>query len=268
MKIWLSIAKSLNVGYNKHVICPVCSAQGARPSCSINNNIGTWSMHCYKCKTTEIQDKGVLTLHEIQMQKEALARAKEPLHLSMPRTATPVFNTEGRAWLQDCGISASMARKYGLCFNEYTQGVILPCYNDRQQLTWLQERGVMPEAAKYRQPRSAKQGTWNNTLWGKSKVAVVVEDIASGVRISDATNDKVNAHALMGTSINDTQTVLLMHYDAVILWLDDDKAGDDARRAVRPVLSKFTTVKTIITKEDPKKHSNHEIQQHIISRLT
>ena len=267
MKVWLQVAKSLNVGYNKHVICPVCSSQGARPSCSINNNIGTWSMHCYKCKTTEIQDKGVLTLEELAMQKEALVRASQPLHLSMPQSATPVFNTEGREWLQDCGITNTIARKYGICFNEHTQGVILPCYGEGMKLTWLQERGVMPDAPKYRQPRSAKQGTWNNSLWGKSRIAVVSEDIASGARIAHATNDSLAAHALMGTSINDTQTVLLMNYDAVILWLDDDKAGEDARRKIRPILSKFTKVHTLVTKRDPKKYSDREIQKHIIDRL-
>lgn len=268
---WLEIAKRLPLQYNKHVVCPFCSAVGERPSASINNNLSTWSIHCYKCKTTKIQDKGVLSLEELRLQKEALAKANEPLDLFMPSAASTVFSQEGRTWLQNNGISNSMARKYGLCFNEETQGVILPCYRkngNTLDLTWLQERGVVEGAPKYRQPRSSKQGTWNNLPWGLSKVAVVTEDIASGVRISDATNDRLNAHSLMGTFMNDSQLRLLMSYETVVLWLDSDKAGKDAVRKIRPVLSMFTNVKNIVTAEDPKRLSNREILSHLKQVLT
>lgn len=268
MKKWLQIAKELRVGYSKHVVCPICSAQGDRPSGSINNNIKTWSLYCHKCKHIEIVDKGVLSLQELALQRAAILKAQEPLDLRMPKLVTQSFCPDGRAWLQDCGISDSIATKYGLCQNQETSGIVLPCYDTTTRLTWLQERGVVEGAPKYRQPRAEKQGTWNNCLWKKSRVAVVTEDIASSIRVASATDDNINAHALMGTTINDSQTVLLMKYDYVILWLDDDKAGNDARRAIRPVLSKFTNVRTIITKEDPKKQSNREIQKLIISQLT
>lgn len=263
---WLEIAKRLPLQYNKHVVCPFCSAKGERPSASINNNIRTWSIHCYKCKTTKIQDKGVLSLEELRLQREALARADLPMDLSIPLAASTAFSAEARTWLQNNGISDSMARKYGLCFNEETQGVILPCYKTTQnglQLTWLQERGVIEGAPKYRQPRRSKQGTWNNLPWGLSKVAVVTEDIASGVRISDATQDKINAHSLMGTFMNDSQLALLMNYEHVVLWLDSDRAGIDAVRKIRPMLRMFTKVTNITTAEDPKKLSNREILSHL-----
>lgn len=184
--------------------------------------------------------------------------------------ASPTFSPEARIWLQDCGISASMAAKYGICFNEESQGVILPCYTQQYgqlHLSWLQERGVVEGAPKYRQPSRSKHGTWNNELWAKSRVAVVVEDIASGVRMSEATSGNICSHALMGTTINDSQTALLMNYEHVILWLDDDKAGHNAVKVIKPILSKFTKVHKIVTKLDPKKHSNREIVKQLANTL-
>lgn len=271
MEPWLKIAKSLPLTWNKHIVCPVCSSKDARPSASVNNNINTWSIFCYKCKLAKIVDKGVLSLEELKLQKEALARANEPLIVQMPIQASVNFAAPAREWLQKCGISTSVAMSFGLRFNEATQGVILPCYTGEYmnpKLEWIQERGVIEGAPKYRQPSSAKTCTWNNqVMGGKVGLGVVVEDIASAIRISAATSNKVDVHALMGTQINDSQTLRIIRNNNVVLWLDDDKAGHDAARKIKPVLSKFSRVHSLVTDKDPKKYSNEEITKYIMSAV-
>jgi hypothetical protein len=161
-----------------------------------------------------------------------------------------------------------MALKYNICFNEDTGGVILPCYSPQGELQWIQERGVLPDAPKYRQPRAAKRFTWNNMYWGTSRVAVVTEDVASAVRVADACDNKIAVHSLLGTSINDAQIVLLMDYEIVILWMDDDKAGHTAVRVIKPLLSKFTKVVSLRTDIEPKQLSNREIQELLCKAIT
>lgn len=272
MKPWLKIAKSLPLQWNKHVICPKCSAKGERPSASINNNIHTWSIYCYKCKYVEIQDKGVLSLEELRLQKEALAKANEPLNIEMPLSASVNFTAPAREWLQSCGISVSTALAYGLRFNEETQGVLLPTYTGtpmQPRLEWIQERGIVEGAPKYRQPSASKRCTWSNKIMGASStLCVVVEDIASGVRVAEAVNNQIVVYSLMGTQLNDSQIVRLIEHEHIILWLDNDKAGQDAVKKMRPVLSKFSNVYNLVTEKDPKKYSNDEIQKYIMQTMS
>lgn len=62
------------------------------------------------------------------------------------------------------------------------------------------------------------------------RLIIVVEDPFSAIRVHNAGYDAV---CLFGTKLfNETRLQLIQHYDKILIWLDDDKAGDTGKRNI------------------------------------
>ena len=94
---------------------------------------------------------------------------------------------------------------------------------------------------------------------GTGSVCVIVEDIASAIRVGKVTS----AHSLLGTSVTTSQLSQLGEYDLVIIWLDSDGAGRSGATKLRRGLSLITETAQIVTNEDPKMLTEQQIRQEL-----
>ena len=260
---WLAPAKKLGVGKRGRLDCPRCGWGTGTNAAIINHNHKEFSVYCNACKLVRKFPKGKLSLAELKAYREMSERAKESLRLELPHDYTLTIPEIGRRWLYKCGISPSIWPLLGIGWSEYYQRVVLPVYNREAKLIWYQLRAVHEgQLPKYIQPSAAKDCVYTISAAIPSRIAVVVEDIASATRIN-LTKMNVHAYAMMGTTLTKSQLNTLRQYDYVLVWTDADKAGRDSDRKVRRTLSLWTTTGSIVTEVDPKYLSNEKLAEHI-----
>lgn len=97
---------------------------------------------------------------------------------------------------------------------------------------------------------------------------VVVEDALSAVRVGRV----APSVAVLGTSINERELEVLGEPCArpkrVVLWLDGDKAGNQAKLKFKRRLELMgADVKVVNTPMDPKRYSNRQIQELLLDRF-
>lgn len=72
-------------------------------------------------------------------------------------------------------------------------------------------------------------------IMGEGKTIVIVEDFISAIRVAEHTSTL----CLFGTKCNkDTINHILTNYDRIVLWLDGDKAGQDASYVLQSYIRK------------------------------
>ena len=255
------------MGTNGRLDCPHCGWGTGTNAAIINHNHKEWSIYCNACKLVRKQPKGKLSLAEIREYKKMNKRAKEKLSLKLPHDYTLEIPPEGRQWLYKCGISPSYWAMLGIGWSQYYQRVVLPVYNRERNLVWYQLRAVHEgQKPKYIQPKAAK-----NCIYGMctraTRVAVIVEDMASSIRINLSPSN-VHAFAVMGTTLTPAQLNELRQYDYVIVWTDADRAGRKADKEMRNTLGLWTSTASICTAVDPKYLSNDSIGLEISRAIT
>lgn len=249
------------MGSRTRIDCPNCGWGTGTAAAILNHNPKDYSCYCNACKWVGFEPKGKLTLKELSALKELNRAAATPCRVALPLDFTLDIPAVGRAWLYTCGISPSRWAALGIGWSERTQRVVLPVYNKQKQLVWLQQRAVHEgQKPKYLQPMQAKNVTYTNFNPSIAKVAVIVEDIASAMRVNDIPI-LCDGHAVMGTSLSQTQLAVLIQYDLVLVWFDPDKPGQQASKVAMRKLGLWVTTKGVYSKVDPKRLSNVEIIQ-------
>lgn len=190
--------------------------------------------------------------------------AKRPLKLELPHDYTLDITEIGRQWLYKCGISPSYWTRLGIGWSDYYQRVVLPVYNHERELVWYQLRAVHEgQKPKYIQPSAAKNCVYRAHSTIKPVIAIVVEDIASAMRIN-MLPITVAAYAIMGTKLTPAQLSTLISHDRVYTWFDPDKAGVEADKKVRRALGLWVNIRSVKSIVDPKKLSNQELTRAIL----
>jgi hypothetical protein len=88
-----------------------------------------------------------------------------------------------------------------------------------------------------------------------SRSVVVVEDSVSAIKVSRFTDSTV----LWGSNLSLNKVVRLSKfYRHLILWLDNDKAKEMIKQ-MQPYQYLFDSIDMIVSKRDPKEHTNEEI---------
>lgn len=255
--LWLEAAKKLPVNGTVRIVCPKCGH--AAKACTANNAGKEYFANCFSCGFKDKHERGVLTLRELAEIARLNEEARRPLKIELPKDFTYEIPLEGQLWLHTCGISYTRWVELGIGWSPYYKRVVIPVYNKEGQLIWLQQRAVMEgQTPKYLQPKSAKQCTYSNFNPDVSKVAVIVEDIASCIRINELPIS-CDAHAIMGTSISEAQINVLAKYNRVMVWLDPDVAGKRASTKIRRTLNLWTDTVKLESRLDPKKLDNNAI---------
>lgn len=254
MMEWLEVAKTIPLGQKTRIDCEC----GDGKTAIVNHGMQNYTLHCFRCSRTEYEWKGKLSLQELTAIRQINEEANKPHPVTLPTDMTLDVPLQGRLWLYSCGISETVWRKYGVGWSDRLRRVILPVYKNNE-IVWWQGRSVDSSIKpKYVQP-SADRETLMFTSHGDSSVCVVVEDIASAIRVGEI----ITAHSLLGTSVTTSQLMQLGQYEKVIVWLDSDSAGRNGSYKLRRGLSLITDVIATETELDPKCLTPQQIKEHL-----
>ncbi len=255
----MSLAKKQRVGSRTRLDCPNCGWGTNTKAAIVNHNPKYYSIYCNACNLLETESKGNLTLKELSELKQMNAEAYTPCKVQLPLDFTFEIPYEGRQWLYQTGLSPTRWQALGIGWSDTTKRVILPVYNKEMKLVWLQQRAVfLGQKPKYIQPKQAKEVTYTNFNPSIARVAVIVEDIASAMRINEIPI-LCDGHSIMGTSLSLPQINVLCQYWKVLVWFDPDKPGQTAAKKAIKKLSLWTDVGKIYSTVDPKKLCNTDI---------
>lgn len=248
---WLEIAKTLPLNQSCRSDCEC----GTGNTMVINHNIKCYSCFCFRCDFSSREWKGKLSLKDLKHIERLNEEANKPHPVTLPSDMTNDIPPQGRLWLYTCGITETMWRQYRIGWSDKLSRVILPVYNNNE-VVWWQGRSVDPLIKpKYLQPSANRETVMFSTNTDTDK-CVVVEDIASAIRVGKT----ITAHSLLGTSVTTQQLNRLGKYKQVIVWLDSDGAGRSGAYKLRRGLSLVTDVVSVETVGDPKTLSDEQIQ--------
>lgn len=258
---WLEIAKNLPQGKSVRATCPECGIENKR-NAKISHQYAKYTVYCFKCDFTDYEYKGQQTLQDISKLRELDERAKEfqQAPIRLPNDFSTDIPSIGRLWLYKAAISEATWKNYGIGYSPSMCRVILPVYNETNELVWVQARAVLPkQEPKYCQPSRERKSIMFQARCGRTDLqyAVITEDILSAIRVGK----HVDCFSLLGTKLTTEQAVMLSAYSTIIIWLDGDKAGRKGTKNIIKSLSLITTVKVIRTPNDPKSYTNKEIKR-------
>lgn len=183
-----------------------------------------------------------------------------------------LWPVEAQAWAYANGLTASIALAYGIQFDPSTGRVYLPRYDSlvsytRGNLQGYQLRNVTPNTRrpKYLTTTLSTDKGFTSVILSEPaaplrKVAVVVEDLLSGIHVAGAfylhENIAVTAFVNYGTKLNMELMAEVSKSMNVAVWLDNDSAhvceqADHMRRTIN-LINPGSAVVRINVEADPK----------------
>jgi hypothetical protein len=275
---WVSIAMSLPVSHSQRVNCWKC---GGKKTASITNRGKHYALNCFKCGDPEVASPPPMTPQERHALAQATAAfiAAEP---TLPDDFTTEIPIKGLLWLSKGGLHVDDIKNYGFGWSDRIQRVIMPAYAGHA-LVAIQARRVDAngDGPKYLgQVWSGPRPVWKScaidpmdaslvrmggpvetdTCTAHRCTLVLTEDILSAARVG-----KVNAAwSLLGTNLLPAviNQIAASPYTDIVIWMDDDAAGWNARRKMLRSLGAVGIEARIVKSDrDPKKHSLTEIKE-------
>lgn len=222
-----------------------------------------WSAYCFRCKRREAHKRGQQTLKEL-LQLKAMTKRHEQSFLTsvkMPPDATSDMPVPEQCWLYKASIGAELIQQFNIKYSKAMQRVCIPVYDGDALIAVVARTCLANVQPKYL--TTQVPGAFFKAGSDTSRDALVlVEDVLSAIRIS-----KYSAvAAALGTSMNKKLLLYALQFKKVLCWFDSDEAGQTARTAVSRRLRAFgIKVACITTEEDPKLHSDADIQNKLLT---
>jgi hypothetical protein len=175
-------------------------------------------------------------LEMVQSLPNRMEAIPKPLEMSEARLA--VFVSPPAEELAKRGITAEVAEKYGILWDDKKKNWILPLREPEQgKLMGWQEKGTINRTF-FNRPGGLQK---SKTLFGAEnqleKVVIVVESPLDCARIASAGYE--GAVAICGSSISEEQIKLLRRSDKIIAAFDNDAAGHKASEELRKLARKY-----------------------------
>lgn len=257
MKEWLSLAIHLPIGGSRRISCHECGH--ADNTLSLSNQGKKYYAHCFACKWSDAADPPPMTPQErLELAKNAAAFEAAPP--TLPDDFILDMDIRGVLWISKGGIHVDYAKKLGWGWSDKMRRVVMPVY-DKGSLVAVQARSVIAGMKpKYLSqihsgPRPAfKAGT------NKQGNLVLTEDMLSAARVSKVTD----AWSLLGTNLMDAVIAEIANedYDDILIWMDNDTAGINARRKmIKQLHSVGLSARIIKSDRDPKLYTLEQIQE-------
>lgn len=251
---WLETAKTLAVSRKTRIDCDC----GDGKTGIVNHEPHGYSFFCFRCGEKFFESKGKQTLAELAYIKQLNEEAtNEHYTIELPADLSDELPLAGRLWLYRAGITPTTWKQYGFGYSEKMQRVVMPVYDERNQLVWWQARAVHDgQEPKYLNPTGDRSRLmfWAGKTTSR-RIITVVEDILSALRVGFNTP----ACSMLGTKITTQQANMLCEYEHVRTWLDPDRAGKQGAYNIRKACGLVSKVSNIRTERDPKEYSNAEI---------
>ncbi len=260
---WAELAKELPVSHSMRVNCPSC---GGKKTCSITNKGNRYVRLCFRCKEADSASAPAMTPQE-RRELIIAAQAFEATEPTLPQDFTPNIPVPGLLWLSKAGLNYHDIQEHRIGWSPELRRVVLPVYNRRNILAGVQARSVEPFVKpKYlNQIWSGPRPMFRTDLQkrGRNSTVVLTEDIMSACRIAKT---GTTAFSLLGTNLMDAPIAEIDEspYDDVVVWMDSDEAGQDARRTMLRQLSAVgINARSVYSELDPKLLDLEAINEHL-----
>jgi|688.fasta_scaffold79252_3 hypothetical protein len=234
-------------GKYDHADCP--NGVDNRQRLYIKNVDGAYLWHCHNCG-----DSGYYR------QKETVSRIKSATKTALGlRTALPTyeelttesdydkFRIEGQLWLGQYGFDKSMCRHFFI--KETEDGIVLPVMNHKELVGYQVRRyNKTPKYLTYSKQHFSYIDNYEDAF---TKPLVIVEDLLSSYKLRYAGYPTL---CLLGTKLDPSAHTIVQRFRKlrVILWLDDDTAGQVAAKKLFTELSPIAPNMTAIFNHQPK----------------
>ena len=256
---WLDQAKQLSEGKKSRIQC--CKSDR---SMIISNSNSGYGAYCFRCGFNEFEPHGERSISQI-LKGRAEIEFKRSRSIHLPFDSIPICNNtcseESQAWILKSGISLDIAADgYGICYSPKMDRVILPVYHG-EHLLYMQARALNGQEPKYINTTMPTENVlfWAEN-WRKDAQIVITEDILSAIKVGC-----INvACSILGTNMTAERAYkITLEYDKILLWFDNDEAGERCRKTSRKQLELqgIEYIRDIRTDKDPKYYSHKEIQE-------
>ena len=224
----------------------------------ITRSVGKLTAYCFRCgskgfhsEQESLEDK----LQRMATERDADAQAVAQATLPEPRVyELSGWPRDAALWLYKSGFSPSMIEKLGAYWCPAMGRVVLPVMEDGRAVFW-QARSVkrQPKILSPHMPRRGVVGKY-----GQGDTLVLCEDTLSAFKVSQVTE----AWSLLGTKLlPKPMSEIITGNRPVVVWLDNDKAGQDGATRIQRTLRAYgVSVRNIITPKDPKMYSRAYIE--------
>ena len=234
-------------GKYNHADCP--NGADNRQRLYIKNVDGAYLWHCHNCG-----DSGYYR------QKETVSRIKSATKTALGlRTTLPTyeelttesdydkFRIEGQLWLGQYGFDKSMCKNFFI--KETEDGIVLPVKNCTELVGYQVRR--YNKTPKYLTYSKQQYSFIDNYAEAYIRPLVIVEDLLSSYKLSYAGYPTL---CLLGTKLDPSAHRIVQKFRKlrVVLWLDDDTAGQVAAKKLFTELSPIAPNMTAIFNHQPK----------------
>lgn len=250
---WKTIAQGIPAGSNVRTRCS--EGCGTDNSQIVSHDLRGYGVHCFRCGFHDYEPYGlrsISTLERHRIEREYLVQRE----VALPEDYTLDVPSWVAVWYFQYGISAELARAYGIGYSPSLHRIVLPVYSDTGKLVAVQMRAANSNVQpKYLNPEgpSVRGAVFRATAPIFSGVTVVVEDILSAIKIGRV----AHACSILGTKMTDARAnYIAARYHTAIVWLDSDKAGRvGAAKAMRKLEMQGMRVRQVVTPKDPKTYT-------------
>lgn len=277
---WMQLAITLPVSHSRRVNCWKC---GGKKTASISNLGKHYSVFCFKCKEVETQDPPPMTAQERLALRRAMEEfeAQEP---TLPDDFTTDIPMQGLLWLSKGGLHLDDIHKHGFGWSERLRRCIMPVVDSLGNLTAIQARRVEDgPGPKYlgqiwsgprpvfearhsvgplvsQTPEHSGAAPTRGIHAPLGRILVLTEDILSACRVGKV----CTAWSLLGTNLMPAviNRIASSPYTDIVIWMDDDEAGINARRKMlRQLGAVGIEARAIRSDRDPKHHTLEEMKE-------
>lgn len=232
----------------------------------IENTLEGFKFFCFKCREYAFgsnYNSPAERLRRTEVLAEQTKRMADK-NYSLPADFSHNISARGLAWLGKGGWTIRMMQRYNIGFSVALNRVILPVvYNSIHQ-------GYTARAVESWQQPKYLELCRDGVMWESigrciaPKACVLCEDILSAGRCGEY----MKAYSMLGTTLSTEQLTVLMNYDKIFIWTDNDTGGRDALLKAVPRLRMFSDVHIVRSEVDPKLLTNDEIRSYLcIKRL-
>lgn len=174
---------------------------------------------------------------------------------------TKSLESRARNWLTKYGVTSKHVARRGFLWDSSREQLLIPFWDREGKLVCVQAKNFNPERtkkAKYYNIGDKSEHFHIDSSSGNTRRALVlVEDAISSLRIGA----NFDSFTLLGTSIAKTRlnAFRALGYQAIIVWLDDDKWKEATEIANQASLLGFKST-AFFTPEDPKCYNDDFIK--------
>ncbi|ANS06210.1 hypothetical protein HOR19_gp17 [Phage MedPE-SWcel-C56] len=263
---WQALARSLPFGGSRKVEC--CSSD--RSTYVSNSTAGIRIGPCLRCGYKEFEPHGPVTAKQLAEWRKADSDVRGMRRV--PDLSAPSeWPSDVLVWLGKAGISVSRAEQLGWGWSARHNRFFLRCEVDGTPTGAGTGRDLTGQKGRPKYVATAASDDYwiggdSTTSGSGERFAVVVEDILSAVRVSDA---GFRTGATMGTSFDDKMLdTLLRDCSVLVSWLDPDAGGEIGNRNLRKAMAlREERIVIVRSERDPKYHTREEISSYIQEAL-